>query len=119
MMSENRRNPLAGLTADVATLLTYEEQREATAGLSKGQRKQRQRDAARRKVTLDFSGAEWLEEQVRAAAEQEACGLSSYALWLLQLGLEYAQRAGVKPRKRNARSLKYDYDVVIENQNHV
>ena len=107
-------NPLLGLSADVESILGHEAARDATAGLSKGQRAQRQRDAARVKVTLDFSQAAGLAQAVRQAAEQERCGISSYALWLLKVGLETTQREGLTPRKRPARSLRHEYDVIFE-----
>lgn len=107
-------NPLAGVSADVATILGHERERERVAALPKAKKVQRARDKARRKVTLDFSGSEWLEEKVRDAAESENCGLSSYTLWLIHLGLSRAKEAGLQPRKRPARSLKYAYEALTE-----
>ncbi len=107
-------NPLSGVSADVATILGHEQERERIAALPKAKKVQRARDKARRKVTLDFSGAEWLEEKVRAAAERENCGLSSYTLWLIDLGLSRAKETDLQPQKRPARSLKYAYEALIE-----
>jgi hypothetical protein len=88
-------------------------QREEERNLTPKQRKQRTRDAARRKVTLDFAQANGLENAVRQAAEDESCGLSSYALWLMKLGLERVRSEGLTPKKKIARSLKYSYDVEL------
>ncbi len=81
--------------------------------LTPQQCKQRAYDAARRKVTLDFARANGLEAAVRQAAEREGCGLSSYTLWLIRLGLERAQRENLTPEKQIARSLKYSYEAIV------
>lgn len=107
-------NPLLGVSADVAAILGHEDTRDAQAGLSKAQKAQRKRDSDRRKVTLDFSSAPRLEDALRQAAEREGCGISSFALWVLKVGLETVHAETLTPRKRPARSLRHNYDVQIE-----
>lgn len=88
-------------------------QRAETRSLTPQQRKQRAYDAARRKVTLDFARANGLEAALRQAAEAENCGLSSYTLWLIKIGLERAQSENLTPDKQIARSLKYGYEAIV------
>ncbi|HQE99751.1 MAG TPA: hypothetical protein PLG06_08490 [Anaerolineae bacterium] len=112
-------NPLAGVSADVATILGHEDRKQAQADLPKWKRNQMKRDARRLKVTVDFTGYEQLQAQLYALAEREHTGVSTMALWLLALGLERVRREGLTPRKRQARSLQHSYDVVIEDVGNV
>ena len=112
-MNDNN-NPLAGVTADVAAILGHETQKEETAALPTWQRNQKRRDARRVKITVDCTEHPDLEQALRNLAERENTGVSSMALWVLKLGLERVQREGLQPRKRESRSLKHAYDVVID-----
>ena len=115
-MNDNN-NPLAGVTADVAAILGHETQKEETAALPTWQRNQKRRDARRVKVNLDFTQYDELLEAVRTLAAAEDTGISSMVIWLISLGLERVLREGLQPRKRESRSLKHSYDVVIETHN--
>ena len=112
-MNDNN-NPLAGVTADVAAILGHETQKEETAALPTWQRNQKRRDARRARLGIDFTQHQEILEAVRNLAEAEDTGISSMLIWLILLGLERVQHEGLQPRKRESRSLKHSYDVVIE-----
>ena len=104
-------NPLAGLSADVAAILGQAAQKETLSDQPRWKRNQVKRDARRVKITVDLTECPWLEEAIRAKAEQEHAGMSSVAAWLMALGLEAS--AGREPVKRASQSRLHSFDLVI------
>jgi len=103
------------LSPDVAAVLGDAAQRQANRRRTLSQKRQTQRDRARAKLTLDVTGTEWLRDQVYTLAAELHSGPSSTFLWLAWQGLQ-AYRSGQlpEPRVRAARSLKHDYELLLD-----
>jgi hypothetical protein len=97
----------------VAAVLGDGERREEERHLSVAKRKQRARDRERDKLTVDLPPE--VIARVREIAGREDTGVSSLVHWLLVEGLR-AYEEVERLRKEAARSLRYSYDVVVEDR---
>lgn len=95
----------------VSSILGDGEKRQAARTMTTSQKKQAARDQARNKLTVDIP--EWLEAEIRAAVLTEDCGPSGFVAFLICEGMR-AYRQGKRPRKEAARSLKYLYEVSVD-----
>ena len=105
-------NPLRDLDPAVLASLSDADHRDEARKRTSTQRKQAARDRERVKATIDFTGEEWLWEDIRAIAAAEDAGISSVVCWLLAMGLE-ARAAGREPKKDLSRSLRYSFEFVV------
>jgi len=105
-------NPLDNLDPAVLASLSDADRLDELRKRSSSQRKQAARDRERVKATIDFTGDEWLWDEIRTIATAEDAGISSVVCWLLAMGLE-ARAAGREPKKELSRSLKHSFEFVV------
>jgi hypothetical protein len=95
----------------VTAILGDSRERQETRGMSRAQRKERARQAARVRVTLDVP--DWLKNRLMDAAEGEACSASSLAAWLLMDGLRRLRSREIDPPKLPSGSPRFEWLVDV------
>lgn len=102
---------LTEVTADAQAAVEQGKQAQAERGLTKKQRKEKARQAARVRVFFDVP--DWLRDAVMAEAEREGTSASSLGAALLAAGLKELRMGRLDLQKRPSDSPRFEWIVEV------
>jgi hypothetical protein len=104
-------SPWDGLSPDVDAVLAGGERRQESRSLTRAEKKERSRQAARVRVTLDVP--DWLKAELLRLADQEQTSASSIAAFLIARGIRELRKGTLVLSKTASESPKFVFLVEV------